>query len=114
MTYQVEIQIIGLEVCESLVEGFLDVVGVVVRVPQFASDLKKLAVSRKYTIGVFLSKKCHNSRRSVREARPTSSSRFRPHSRSGSMQLRRYDGNPCAGQSRRRSRPRVVWRAIIT
>lgn len=53
IAYQVEIQVIGLEVCESLVEGFLDVVGVVVRVPQFASDLKKLAVSRKYTVGAF-------------------------------------------------------------
>jgi hypothetical protein len=41
LSYQVEIQVIGLEVCEGLVEGFFDVIGVVVGVPQLAGDLER-------------------------------------------------------------------------
>lgn len=40
-SYQVKIQIIGLEVCEGFIEGFFDVVGVVVGVPQLAGDLER-------------------------------------------------------------------------
>lgn len=43
MAYQVEVQVISLEVCEGLIEGFFDVVWVVVSVPQLASDLEEIS-----------------------------------------------------------------------
>lgn len=37
--YQVKVKVVGLKVTQCLVEGFLDVIRVVVGVPQFAGDL---------------------------------------------------------------------------
>lgn len=37
--YQVEVKVVGLEITECLVEGFSDVIGVVMGVPEFAGDL---------------------------------------------------------------------------
>jgi hypothetical protein len=53
----------------------------------------------------------HHLQKTDREARPTSSSRFRPRSRSGSMLPHLYDDNLCEGQSQRHFRPHWAWRA---
>jgi hypothetical protein len=43
--YQVEVKIVGLKIAQSLVDGFLDVIRVVMGVPEFAGDLYAIIVT---------------------------------------------------------------------
>lgn len=111
--YQVKVKIVGLEVTQSLVESFFDVVRVVMGVPELAGDLfiTVIAISDLEILRC-LQNSSNNIRRSLRGAHPTSSNHFLLRFHFGSMLPRQYDGNPCEEQPRLHFRLREAWRAM--
>ena len=105
VAHKVEVQVIGLKIFECLVEALLDMVGVVVGVPQLAGDLKIENMSSPVLLQLFTGV---NLRRIVRAVRPTSSNHFRPRARFGSMPQHQCDGIHYGARARPRLQPHGV------